>query len=77
MRKQGAISALVNIDPTFRITMYQVERPCRYRKIAYDVGDNLIPNELLKFKTPERFYSIKRIHSSDWTTIAENFGYYG
>ena len=58
MRKEGAISALVNIDPNFRITMYQVERPCRYRKIVYDVGDNLIPDELLKFKTPERFYSI-------------------
>lgn len=58
MRKEGAISALVNIDPNFRITMYQVERPCRYKKIVYDVGDNLIPNELLKFKTPERFYSI-------------------
>ena len=58
MREEGAISALVNIDPTFRITMYQVDRPCRYRKIAYDVGDNLIPDELLKFKTPERFYSI-------------------
>lgn len=58
MREVGAISALVNIDPTFRITMYQVEKPCRYRKIAYDVGDNLIPDELLRFKTPERFYSI-------------------
>lgn len=58
MREEGAISALVNIDPTFRITMYQVDRPCRYRKITYDVGDNLIPDELLKFKTPERFYSI-------------------
>lgn len=58
MRKEGAISALVNIDPSFRITMYQVERPCRYRKISYDVGDNLIPDELLKFKTPDRFYSI-------------------
>ena len=58
MRKEGAISALVNIDPTFRITMYQVDRPCHYRKIAYDVGDNLIPDELLTFKTPERFYSI-------------------
>jgi len=58
MREEGAISALVNIDPTFRITMYQVDRPCRYRKIAYDVGDNLIPDELLKFKTPERFYCI-------------------
>lgn len=58
MREEGAISALVNIDPKFRITMYQVERPCRYRKISYDVGDNLIPDEFLKFKTPDRFYSI-------------------
>lgn len=58
MRQEGAISALVNIDPHFRITMYQVDRPCRYSKIAYDVGDDLIPNEFLKFKTPERFYSI-------------------
>ncbi len=57
MREEGAISALVNIDPTFRITMYKVDSPCRYRKIAYDVGDNLIPDELLKFKTPEKFYS--------------------
>ncbi len=58
MREEGAISALVNIDPTFRITMYQVDRPCHYRKISYDVGDNLIPDEFLKFKTPQRFYSI-------------------
>lgn len=58
MREDGAVSALVNIDPTFRITMYQIDRPCRYRKIAYDVGDNLIPDELLKFKTPERFFTI-------------------
>lgn len=58
MREEGAISALVNIDPTFRITMYQVDKPCRYKKIAYDVGDNLIPDEFLRFKTPERFYSI-------------------
>lgn len=58
MREEGAISALVNVDPTFRITMYQVERPCRYRKIAYEIGDNFIPDAFLKFKTPERFYSI-------------------
>lgn len=58
MRKEGAISALVNIDPKFRITMYQVDRPCRYKKIFYDVGDNLIPDEFLKFKTPDRFFSI-------------------
>lgn len=77
MRKQGAISALVNIDPTFRITMYQVERPCRYRKIAYDVGDNLIPDELLKFKTPERFYSIMdKILYSSATNRNANEGYH-
>lgn len=66
MREEGAISALINIDPTFRITMYHVDRPCRYRKIEYDVGDNLIPDELLKFKTPERFLEImnKILYSS-------------
>lgn len=58
MRKEGAISALVNIDPEFRITMYQVNQPCKYTKIPYDVGDQLIPDELLRFKTPDRFYSI-------------------
>lgn len=58
MRDEGAVSALVNIDPIFRITMYHVGRPCRYNKISYDVGDNLIPDDLLKFKTPERFCSI-------------------
>lgn len=58
MRREGAISALVNIDPSFRITMYHVDRPCYYSKITYDVGDNLIPEELLKFKTPEKFCSM-------------------
>lgn len=58
MRKEGALSALVNIDPTFRITMYRVERPCCYRKISYEVGDNLIPDKFLKLKTPESFYVI-------------------
>ena len=51
----GAISALVNLDPDFRITMYHVARPCRYTKIRYQVGDALIPKELFKYKTPEHF----------------------
>lgn len=58
MRKEGAISALVNIDPDFRITMYQVHQPCRYQKIDYEIGDHLIPDELLKYKSPEKFCSI-------------------
>ena len=66
MRKEGAISALVNIDLTFRITMYQVNRTCQYKKITYDIGDQLIPDKLLRFKTPDRFYSImgRKLHTS-------------
>lgn len=58
LNRSGAISALVNIDPSFRLTVYHVGRPCRYRKIRYDVGDDLIPNELLRLKTPERFMNM-------------------
>ena len=58
MRKEGAISALVNIDPTFRLTMYHVQQPCRYSIIEYDVGNHLIPDHLLTYKTPDRFGKI-------------------
>lgn len=58
MRKEGAISGLVNIDPKFRFTMYHVGQPCRYQKIPYEVRDDLIPEELLAYKTPERFYTL-------------------
>lgn len=58
MRKEGAISGLVNIDSQFRFTMYHVAPPCRYRKIPYEVGNDLIPDELLAYKTPAKFYSL-------------------
>ena len=58
MRAEGAISALVNIDPTFRITPYHVAQPCRYSIIEYEVGNHLIPDELLRYKAPERFEKI-------------------
>lgn len=58
MRKEGAISGLVNIDPRFRFTMYHVGQPCRYKKIGFEIGDGLIPHELLAYKTPERFYDL-------------------
>lgn len=58
MRKEGAISALVNIDPVFRLTMYHVDQLCRYRKISYKVGDDLIPKELLCYKSQDRFYDM-------------------
>lgn len=55
MRDSGAISALVNIDPNFRITMYHVEQPCRYSKIKYTVGDEYIPQKLLQLKSETQF----------------------
>ncbi len=58
MRPEGAISALVNIDPKFRITMYHVARPCRYTKVSYEVGDDRIPDRYRKLKSPNRFERI-------------------
>ena len=52
MRSQGAISALVNIDPSFRLTVYHVGRPCIYKKIPFQVGNALIPQDLLRLKSP-------------------------
>lgn len=40
MSERGAISALVNIDPHFRLTVYQVQaNPLRYEKVPYEVLD--------------------------------------
>ena len=58
MRKEGAISALVNIDPKFRLTMYHIDQPCRYSVIEYDVGNHLIPDEMLRYKSPEKFANL-------------------
>ena len=65
MRKEGAISGLVNIDPRFRFTMYHVMSPCKYQTIPYEAGDDLIPPELLAYRTPDRFYDLmeKRMRS--------------
>jgi len=48
-----AISVLVNIDPKLRITPYHVSWPLKYSRIDYRVGDNLIPEYLLKLKNPK------------------------
>ena len=46
----GAISALVNIDPKFRLTPYLVTWPLKYTKIIHKIGDDLIPENLLRLK---------------------------
>ena len=58
MRPMGAISALVNIDPRFRLTMYHVAPPCKYSKISYVVGDTYIPDKYLRLKSAEHFERI-------------------
>ena len=58
MREYGAISALVNIDPKFRITMYHVGRPYKYTKISYVVGNDLVPEKYMKLKTPQQYEQI-------------------
>lgn len=43
LHKDGAISALVNIDPEFRLTMFHVTRPLTYTKIKYSVEKDTAP----------------------------------
>lgn len=66
LNDKGAISALVNIDPKFRLTVYQVDKPCRYSRIEYDVGDHLIPDRYLELKTPDTYFTMmeKMLHRS-------------
>lgn len=60
MRQEGAISALVNVDPSFRLTVYHVGQPCRYEKIGYDVGNDLIPNRYLRLRSAESYERLMR-----------------
>ena len=50
LNEQGALSALVNIDPKFRLTVYSVSLPLKYKKIEYVVGDSYIPQEMLTLR---------------------------
>jgi len=50
----GAVSVLINIDPGFRMTSYHVASPLKYTKIPCRIGDDLIPDRLLRLKDTER-----------------------
>ena len=71
MRPEGAISALVNVDPDFRLTVYHVARPCRYRKITYEMGTEKIPEKYMRLKTADRFEQIMKIskHSEEEASV--------
>ena len=60
---QGAISALVNIDPKFRLTVYHVPLNLRYKKITYQVGDEYFPKDVLSLLTEDEL--LKQINGDD------------
>lgn len=43
LHKDGAISALVNIDPEFRLTVFHVEKPLSYTRVPYSVERDIFP----------------------------------
>ncbi|MDD3219574.1 MAG: Mov34/MPN/PAD-1 family protein [Lachnospiraceae bacterium] len=53
----GAVSALVNLDPEFRLTIYHVSKKCTYEKVDYETGNALIPAEILAYQDVETYLS--------------------
>ncbi|HVG16586.1 MAG TPA: Mov34/MPN/PAD-1 family protein, partial [Chitinophagaceae bacterium] len=53
MTSKGAISGLINIDPTLRLTMYHVGYPLHYEQIPFKIGDHLLPGRLFEYKHSE------------------------
>jgi proteasome lid subunit RPN8/RPN11 len=49
--KNGAISILLNFDPTLRLTAYYVDKKYDYHKPVLKIGDEYIAKELLKYAT--------------------------
>lgn len=46
----GSISALVNLDPDFRLTMYHVAPPLHYSRVPIRWGDSHVPQHFLNLK---------------------------
>ena len=69
----GAISALVNIDPTFRITMYHVTDPLNYRKVKYSVGDKLFPPEYLAYANRKKYLNLINYSGGKQTGFLSKF----
>jgi len=58
----GAVSAIINLDPDFRITMYHVSLPIQYAKVKnVIVGDSYIPKKLFMLKRPDDFIKKQNI----------------
>lgn len=80
---EGAISILVNIDPVFRLSVFHVKtdtnRHPKYTQLVYQVGDNLIPEEIRKFKHSGQFlqqidsYGIRSMGLSAYVSAKSRF----
>ncbi|MDD2522407.1 MAG: Mov34/MPN/PAD-1 family protein [Anaerolineaceae bacterium] len=53
--ENGAISALVNLDPGFTLTIYKVNSPLQYSRVDYLVDDSLIPADFKESKAMTDF----------------------
>lgn len=66
MHVRGSISALVNIDPNIRITMYSVQtagRGLQYDRIKCIIGDEYIPSEYARLTDPDKL--IREIEAAE------------
>jgi proteasome lid subunit RPN8/RPN11 len=64
LHPQGAISGIVNVDPSFRLTMYHVGIPLTYTKIPVSVGDELIPQHLRQLKNYQDYLGLSNSFTS-------------
>lgn len=53
MRREGAISALVNIDPNFRLNVFHVSDGCNYEKVDFEVENSEILDKYCMNKNAE------------------------
>ena len=72
LHSNGAISALINVDPDFRITMYHVSNPLNYQRIDNIlIGDSYIPDKYKKLKNPKDY--IKSVNQKIETTNKKKY----
>lgn len=72
----GAISALVNIDPKFRLTVYHVSaHPQKYARVQYEVGDSLFPAGALDLHPVSEYLSYIDTYAMGGTRNAPLLGY--
>ena len=68
---EGAISCLVNLDPHFRITAYQVPHDLQYRRLPHHCGDGAIPAELRELRRSSCLHPSRLEHQRQQQTLQQ------